>query len=95
MSKDRDQRAGQHPITYDIPLPGNYPCITLQCNVTRYASGEVGRMVLVVREPSEGIELHRAFVERGPWLAVVDALARDITDALRMMEYLQMGDRKD
>ena len=62
MSKEHPSYR-QHPVTQDIPLPGHYPCLTLQLNVTRYQATGVWRAILVVREPSEHIEVERASLE--------------------------------
>nr|CRY96640.1 hypothetical protein [uncultured prokaryote] len=82
-----------HQITIDQPLPGFYPCLTLQLNVTRYASGSVGRFVLVVREPSAGIEIRREFCDSQAWSEVVQSASRALTLALGTLEYLQDGEK--
>lgn len=51
--------SAQHPRVKDTPLPGNYPCLTLQLNITRYQSTGAYRLVLVTREPSEHVEVER------------------------------------
>ena len=82
---------GQHPVTYDQPLPGHYPVLTLQLNVTRYAAEGVGKMVLVAREPQAQVECFRVFSEVGPWSALRDALVGQLDTALRRLQYLQDG----
>lgn len=86
--------SARHPAVIDIPLPGNYPCLTLQLNVTRYQSQGVGKMVLVVREPSDSVEVHRAHSELGDFAPLGHRLPVDLHEALRVMEYLQSADWK-
>lgn len=81
----------QHPITRDTPLPGFYPCLTLQLNVTRYQSGGMGRMVLVVREPSAGHEVHRAFIDTVAWEQVAAKACHELFEALSSMVWMQEG----
>lgn len=91
MSK-ADRSATPHPVTLDAPLPGFYPCLTMQLNITRYSSGGLGRMVLVVREPSDGIEVHRQFLDTTEWLAVASAAVKALESSLGLVRYLQEGD---
>lgn len=82
----------QHPITQDMPLPGHYPCLTLQLNVTRYASPETMRFVVTVREPTERIETWRAHADTCDWgVDTVDELCIVLRQALVNMEWLQLG----
>lgn len=81
----------QHGVTQDMPLPGFYPCITTQLNITRYASGQIGRFVIVTREPSAGIELHRDFMESGDWVDVASAARLAFNQATTNMYWLQEG----
>lgn len=85
------RRATPHQITVDQPLPGFYPCLTLQLNVTRYASGRLGRFVLVVREPSAGLEIRRAFSDSDTWQVVADKAMGELVSALKGLVYLQDG----
>lgn len=89
---NRNTTHAQHPITQDIPLPGNYPCLTLQLNVTRYASGGLGRYVCVLREPSDGLEISRSFGAAHEWPQVAQEALSVIEQALANMVYLQLGD---
>lgn len=91
MSNPATPQQGQHPVTYDQPLPGFYPCLTLQLNVTRYASEKVARMVLVVREPSDNVECFRTFIDTAPATSVLAETVQRLADGLRRMEYLQDG----
>lgn len=83
----------QHPVTQDMPLPGHYPCLTLQLNVTRYQATGLQRWVLVVREPSVGLELTRTSQDVSP-----DAnearqdLVVAIEQALANMRWMQLGE---
>ncbi len=79
----------------ELPLPGNYPCITLQLNVTRYAGGGMGRMVLCLRDPATGAELDRAFVSTCPWEHLAARATSDLLVALGLMRYLQDGELLD
>jgi hypothetical protein len=80
----------QHPVTQDIPLPGNYPCLTLQLNLTRYAAAKSVRWILTVREPQEGIEVVRKHVGTcTDTAAVASSLMDTIVQAICDMRYLQ------
>lgn len=85
--------ATPHQITLDQPLPGFYPCITMQLNVTRYASGKLGRFVLVLREPSSGLELRREFAETGVFDVLAPEVVSQVESAMKAMVYLQDGER--
>lgn len=86
------QRATQHPITQDIPLPGNYPCLTLQLNVTMYAAPVTMRMVLSVREPSDHIEIYRASIPTTDWgVDTADGLCFELRQAIANAQYMQHG----
>lgn len=82
----------QHPIVRDAPLPGFYPCLTLQLNVTRYqAAGQV-RWVMVVREPSDGIEVDRRFQEAADDTEDLGTqLALAVMEAVSQVRWLQQG----
>ena len=81
-----------HPAVQDIPLPGNYPCLTTQLNVTRYASQGLIRATLIVREPSEGIEVHRVVLDqREDTLEASGAVVDHVAQALATMRWLQLG----
>lgn len=86
-------RGHQHPVTQDIPLPGHYPCLTMQLNVTRYQSAGTLRWVLTVREPTLGFEtsrahagaLHDTTAARGDLLGAIE-------QALANMRWMQAAD---
>jgi hypothetical protein len=55
----RTNTGGVFAALQDLPLPGHYPCLTLQLNATLYPGiGEV-KYVLVLREPVAQLELGR------------------------------------
>ena len=83
--------ARRHAVTYDIPMPGHYPCLTLQLNVTRYAADRVGKLVLVVREPSAGVEVHRVSLDVCSWAETEAAVESAVRDALGVLSYMQDG----
>lgn len=83
---------GQHPIVQDMALPGFYPCLTLQLNLTTYACSTAGKWVLTVRDPNGQFEVMRA--HRNP----EDSIELDYKDlldtlqqALASMIYLHTG----
>lgn len=95
MSTTDPVRQRQHPVTQDIPLPGNYPCLTLQLNATFYQATDQIRWVLVVREPSDQYEVVRKFVDACPRTdAVIEQIAMSLLQAAAECVYLQ-GHRKD
>lgn len=81
----------QHGVTQDIPLPGFYPCLTLQLNVTRYQSEKAGRFVLVLREPSTHIEVQRSHMDVGTWPDIAAEVTKTLLQALVNMQWLQDG----
>lgn len=85
----------QHPITQDIPLPGHYSCLTMQLNVTMYQSPGTIRLVCVVREPSDQIELSREIIPVQPYdLVQPDRLGAIVAQQVSNMAYLMWGNRE-
>lgn len=86
------QRPGQHPAVKDTPLPGNYPCLTLQLNITRYQSTGAYRLVLVTREPNDHVEVERV-ADEGFMLSKDEreAVMSVLHSALGTMIYMQGG----
>lgn len=81
-----------HPIAHDIPLPGHYPCLTLQVNVTRYHGAQTLRWIVSAREPNENLEVYRSSLDTTPWTAdSIDGLCFELRQALRAVEWLQEG----
>lgn len=56
-----DSAGRERPDLVDIPLPGFYPCLTWQMNVTWHQSQGLVKYVSVIREPNDHIEVRRAF----------------------------------
>ena len=79
----------------ETPLPGFYPCLTLQVNITRYASQQMGRMVLVVRDPQADMEVLRAIVPTSAWDFVRASASQSVLVAMERMRYLQDGHLTD
>lgn len=79
----------------DLPLPGNYPCLTLQLNVTRYASQQLGRYVIVVRDPNSDIEVAREIGRQDGWVPTISNACADFIRLLGLMRYLQDGELTD
>lgn len=91
MSNDLP-RVRLHPVTQDMPLPGNYPCLTLQLNLTTYAPSALHRWILTVREPTLGIEVWRSSVDTTELTPeALKALATCIDQAVANMGWLQHG----
>lgn len=59
------QKSAKQP--YDLPFPGNYPCLTLQINVTYHPGQGNGKWVAVLREPNDHLELARVFGDVDEW----------------------------
>jgi len=88
--------ARPHPIAQDIPLPGHYPCLTLQLNVTRYQSQGLVRATLIVREPSGHLELRRViFDSQEDAESFSAAVALAVDGALAEMRWMQGGSIRD
>lgn len=88
---NKPDKRPDHSITQDIPLPGFYPCLTLQLNVTRYQSSGLGRFVMVVREPSEGVEIRRVFLDATAWDMTAQRVRETIAQMLVDLVWLQTG----
>lgn len=74
-----------------LPLPGNYPCITMQMNVTYHPGQGLGKFVAVLREPSEQIELARTFHELDGWASIPTVAIAAARKLLAEMDYLGGG----
>jgi hypothetical protein len=92
----RNLVGAQHPITQDIPLPGNYQCLTLQLNYTAYRAGGTQRWVLIVRDPDNNLEVSRSI---GPMGVVSPASAKALNLALKQalanVDYMLHGNATD
>lgn len=71
-----------------LPMPGIYPCLTWQLNVTLHQASGMGKMVSVIREPSDHIEIARASHELAIWHPMVPGLEHHCAEALRSLGYL-------
>jgi len=83
------------PITArgDLPLPGMYECITMQCNVTLYRAGGTLRSVTIVRDPNAQTEIERKVIAATAFGAdSTRLLTAQLRDALATMAYLMFGD---
>lgn len=56
-----DSHGRERPDLVDVPLPGFYPCLTWQMNVTWHQSQGLVKHVSVIREPNDHLEVRRAF----------------------------------
>lgn len=86
------RKVKSHPITRDMPLPGHYPVLTMQLNLTRYHPANTIRWTLIVREPSEQLEVTRVVQgttedEEKQTQAMLDAVSAAMTEML----WLQTG----
>lgn len=91
MSDTQHHRPGAHPAIYDQRLPGHYPCLTMQLNLTVYQASEVARMVLVVREPSDQVECFREHFNQMPMGQARELVLEHVASAMNRMQYLQHG----
>lgn len=73
----------------EVPLPGHYPTLTLQLNVTLYASAAVGRLVGILREPSDGLELRREHANHIPVSELGEAAVAVVAALINDARYLQ------
>ena len=53
-----------------IPLPGLYPVLTWQLNLTVHKATGLAKFVSVIREPNDRVELSRSFAELDEWIWV-------------------------
>jgi hypothetical protein len=76
----------------DLPLPGHYGVLTFQLNYTRYHPQGTSRWTLSVREPKEGIELDRVFMDLGDDTEDTDGeILAAVQQAITQMLYMQTG----
>jgi hypothetical protein len=75
----------------DLPLPGFYPCLTLQANVTYHQAQGLSKFVMVLREPSDHVNVARSFLELSPWAEARSIAQSRFTLMLADMDYLMGG----
>jgi hypothetical protein len=79
------------PHTYTeakLPLPGLYPVVTWQLNVTMHQASGLSKFVSVIREPSDHYEIRRDFGDLSAWQMTrghLLLLLGEIPDALAHM----------
>lgn len=71
-----------------LPLPGLYPVITWQLNLTLHKSTGLAKFVSVLREPSDKFEIRRKFNELDDWSSVHLNAQSECLDAIGDMGYL-------
>lgn len=65
-----------HPVLRDIPLPGLFKCLSWQLNVTTYPKQGAIKLVSVIREPQDQIEVQREFINPTQIADIGDAAMR-------------------
>lgn len=53
-----------------LPLPGIYPVVTWQLNVTMHQASKLAKFVSVIREPADQLEIERDFEDLAAWDAI-------------------------
>lgn len=87
MEMKHNQHASPRGLV-DIPLPGHFPCLTWQLNVTLHPSSRLIKFVSVVREPIAQIEVARGIMDPVEWeLGRVQTLAQ-AEESMRTLGYL-------
>lgn len=82
----------QHPITRDMPLPGHYGVLTMQLNLTRYHPAGTVRWTLIVREPTDQLEVSRVVCEVTEDTEQLTQVMLDaVSGAVTEMLWLQTG----
>lgn len=71
-----------------LPLPGIYPCLTWQLNVTLHQHSQQVKAVSVIREPSDHVEIARFAMGLDDWCKGRPLVAEMCLEALRGMDYL-------
>lgn len=71
-----------------LPLPGIYPCLTWQLNVTLHQKQQQAKLVSVIREPSDHVEIARFALELSDWVGVRPLILDGCAEALRGLDYL-------
>lgn len=71
-----------------LPLPGIYPCLTWQLNVTVHQATGLGKIVSVIREPSDHVEIARHAVALTEWGLLRPVALDSCAEALRGLDWL-------
>ena len=71
-----------------LPLPGLYPVVTWQMNLTLHKATGLAKFTSILREPSDHAELRRKFRELDDWSAVHLAAQSECLDAIGDIGYL-------
>lgn len=75
----------------DLPLPGFYPCLTWQLNVTLHTQQMASKWVSVLREPTDHVEIRRSFGSLGDWVPSREGILHHVSRSLADMDYLAGG----
>jgi hypothetical protein len=89
MTTDHIRTVGAIEGEMRLPLPGLYPCLTWQLNVTLHKQQQAAKFVSVIREPSDKVEIHRAFSDLTDWPTVARMVYGHAEQCLDDMSYLQ------
>lgn len=76
------------PLDPDFLPTGQYPCLTLQLNITAHQSQESGKMVLTVREPNEHERYFSAQIALTDWSTIAREAPALMDQAMREMARL-------
>lgn len=72
----------------DLPLPGFYPCLTWQLNVTVHQHSGLAKYVSVIREPNDHIEVLRDFHDLAEFGLVAGVVTSHTMECIRAMGYM-------
>ncbi len=72
----------------DLPLPGFYPCLTWQLNVTVHQPTGLAKYVSVIREPNDHIEVLRDFHDLDGFALVAGVVTSHTLDCIRALGYM-------
>lgn len=72
----------------NLPMPGFYPVLTLQANLTVNRKSELGKFVVIVREPMDQLEVYRTHRGLERWETLRDGFDQTMADATKILDYL-------
>lgn len=85
--KDRGM-AGAPGEVVNLPLPGMYPVLTAQINITCHPKTGLSKWVCILREPMDQLEIVRVHQDLDDWHATRSGLVRHLADLIASLEYL-------
>lgn len=72
----------------NVPLPGFYPMLTCQVNLTLHQQQKTGKFVVVVREPMDQVEIYRTHEAINAAEITLDRFGIRMGELVPLLQYL-------